>query len=166
MEAKNKQMVLYAASAVILIGVVIYRLLGTQGKGVLISAALFGLAVIFLGGLLSWLILGDWKQQHNISTALSLMTAMLLLVYGAFTEIKIAKDLNVGTATATLDDCEVASKTGVHGILSSHYYLKGTDHEGKVMSFPISGAAREKLDGQTTVTVEYYKNIGRIVSCK
>ena len=146
---------------------IIYELTGTQGNAVLIGTALFGLALMLLGCMLAYFVLHCREHFRSIpSVIFSFLVAVLIFGYGLFTVVCVVKDLHAGAITATMNGCTVISKSGMYGILSYHYYLEGTDRSGNAMRFPITFKGKEAMDGRTSVVVEYYDNIGRIVNIR
>ena len=54
-------------------------------------------------------------------------------------------------------------ESGHTGIFSRHYYLTGTDGEGKKIRVEISGQDYERLETAGSVSMEYYPNTKRVV---
>lgn len=72
-------------------------------------------------------------------------------------------DLVSGPVTTQLTDIQVSSSQAHTGIFSLHYYLTGTDSQGKRVRLEISGDDYSRLSGSSSVTVEYYRHTERIV---
>lgn len=139
---------------------VLYRVLGIQGKTVLLGNAAFGLAVLLMGGLAVW---AGYRQANVRTRILPLAVGIFLLIFGIFTEVQVIRDFGRGTVITSMSDCDITSRSGIHGIVGFHYYLQGEDDQGNRLQFPISFAERDRIEGRQSVTVEYYEGIGRIV---
>lgn len=160
---RKREIILLFIGFLTIIMTIMYRITGTQGKAVLFGTALLGLTAMLAGDMLIYIL---WHQEPSNTWALVLGALFFLLLfgYGTYTELGVIHDLHDGTITTTLNDCAVTSENKAHGILGHDYYLRGTDHTGKTRSFPVTYASKDDLDGRATVTVEYYRNIGRLVS--
>ena len=75
----------------------------------------------------------------------------------------IVLDLAAGPQTATLTDIQVSETQAHTGIFSHHYYLTGSDHDGKTVRAEITGEEFNRLSQGGTVTIEYYEHTNRIV---
>ena len=155
----------YLIWALILCLLILYRVLGIQGKMVLAGAIFFGLAVLIMGALMIWLFIGGYRQGQARALIATLVVGLLLMGYGMFKEVQVIRDIDSGTVITDLSNCYITSRSGIHGIIGFHYYLNGTDRQGIFQQFPLSFASRDRLEGIDSVTVEYYENVGRIVNC-
>lgn len=135
-----------------------------EGRYVLFGIAVSGLAALLAGFLM--LRSSHCAQQQNRTGAmiLILITGLLLLGFGAVSELHVAKDMLTGTRTAVLNSCHISTRFGAHGILGLRYCIKGTDPQGREMQFPVSAGTKRVLEGAASVSVEYYPNTGRIVT--
>lgn len=75
----------------------------------------------------------------------------------------IVLDLAAGPQPAVLSEIQVSTSQGHTGIFSRHYYLTGTDGEGKKIRVEISGKDYERLETAGSVSMEYYPNTKRVV---
>lgn len=157
---KNKVIVM--VGTVMLMCLVLSRLLGTQGKAVLLGVAFFGAAVIILAGILIYMYFSVSKSARK-ALIWTLLVGILLGGYGIMSEIQVVQDLAGGTTVENLTQCSISSRVGIHGILSNRYYLNGMDETGKSRTFPISIATHDKLENRMNVTVEFYQHTNRVV---
>ncbi len=86
------------------------------------------------------------------------------VVIGVVFTRSTALDLVSGPVTTPLTDIQVSRSQSHTGIFSLHYYLTGTDSRGEHVRLEISGDDYTRLSGSSSVTVEYYRYTGRIVS--
>lgn len=75
----------------------------------------------------------------------------------------VVLDMAEGPQRVVLENVEVSHSQAHTGILSSHYYLTGTDPQGKKMRLEISGGDYTDLSGQKTVSVKCYKHTRRVL---
>lgn len=164
MSRERVKMVHYVVWGLIICLLILYRILGIQGKAVLAGVAFFGLAVMLMGSLMIWLFIGGIRQGRAGAMIATLIVGILLLGYGLFTQVHVVRDLGKGPVVTDLNGCYITSRSGIHGILGFHYYLNGTDSQGAFLQFPVSFADKDHLEGLSSVTVEYYENVDRIVN--
>ena len=146
---------------VILCLLVLYRILGVQGKTVLLGGAAFGIAILIIGGMAVW---GGYSKSSARARTMALIIGIFLLICGIFIEVRVIRDFGRGTVITKMSDCYITSRSGIHGIVGFHYYLNGVDDLGNRLQFPLTFASKDRIEGMSSVTVEYYESIGRIVN--
>lgn len=102
------------------------------------------------------------KFSGSVKAARILVIAACVVIGVLFTRDP-ALDLVSGPETTQLTDIHVSMSQAHTGIFSHHYYLTGTDSQGKRVRLEISGDDYTRLSGSSSVTVEYYRHTGRIV---
>lgn len=101
--------------------------------------------------------------ETGIKTAGAILAVICAAVCLWFTR-DIAADLVSGPKTAALTEVEVRQSQAHTGIFSHHYYLTGTDPQGKRIRVEISAGDYAGAAGTDSVTLVYYEHTGRTVS--
>ena len=102
------------------------------------------------------------RFQASVKAVRILVIAACVVIGVLFTR-STALDLVSGPETAQLTDIQVSRSQAYTGIFSLHYYLTGTDSQGKRVRLEISGDDYTRLSESSSVMVEYYKYTGRII---
>ncbi len=103
------------------------------------------------------------RRQFSASVkAVRILVIAVCVVISVLFAGNPAIDLVSGTKTDKLTDIQVSKSQAHTGIFSLHYYLTGTDSEGKRIRLEISGDDYIRLSGSSSVVVEYYRHTGRI----
>ena len=92
-----------------------------------------------------------------------LAVGIILIVIGLRLELMTVKDVREGPRTTTLYVSDITSRSGGHGITGLRYYLEGTDSQGESMIFPLPHFAHDHISEGSTLNIEYYENIGRMI---
>ncbi len=152
-----------ATTIIVAILLILSFFFSIDGKTSLLRVALFGFASILAGILFVQGSIHLWKVKKQRTMILVFLTGLILLGFGAVSELHVANDLHSGPQTAVLTNTQIISRTGAHGILGLRYYLKGTDPQNHEMQFPISAKTHRLVDGSASVQVRYYPHTGRLV---
>ena len=151
-------------SACIAAGIIILsKFFGYIGRGVLVWAALEGAACIILGCLMVYVFSFMGKSEKLPAKLCVLAVAILLIGFGINHELMTVKDVREGPRTTTLYVSDITSRSGGHGITGLRYYLEGTDSQGESMIIPLPHFAHEHISEGSTLIIEYYENIGRMI---
>lgn len=102
------------------------------------------------------------KFQGPVKAVRFLIIVVCVVIGILFTKNTVL-DFVEGPETAQLIDIQVSRSQAHTGIFSLHYYLTGTDSQGKYVRLEISGDDYTRLSGSSSVTVEYYRHTGRIL---
>lgn len=104
------------------------------------------------------------KNKENLKNIIIIVLLMLVFFGVATMNAKdILADIFNGEKTIMLSNFELEKRSSKRGIFSLHYYLKGTDNNGKEYRFKISGNEYEKILRQDRVSVKGFENTGRVV---
>lgn len=98
----------------------------------------------------------------SVKAARATVTAVCIVI-GLWFSKSLCMDLAAGPQPAVLSEIQVSTSQGHTGIFSRHYYLTGTDGEGKKIRVEISGQDYERLETAGSVSMEYYPNTKRVV---
>lgn len=127
------------------------------------KAGTFALSVEYCDVLVIWLFCGFVirKTRDALPNAAWVLTILLCIGFGLFFSKDLCLDLIQGPKTVTLTEVSVTSTQAHTGIFSRHVYLSGINPSGKRIRLELS-----KLEeAGPAVTVTYYPNTGRIISC-
>ncbi len=147
-----------AIIAVIVIGFFLPK----TGQYVLIDQFFTILCLCMIGG---YVIFGVVKQGKAVDIKQKSIRIAVIVgcLIGMFWVSKnFVLDIVKGTVQIELHEVEVSKSQGRFGILSSHYYLKGTDEDGNTERFEISADDYTSLQRRENVEVVYYKYTDRV----
>lgn len=104
------------------------------------------------------------KNKENLKNIIIIILLMLVFFGVATMKAKnILVDAFNGEKTVMLSNLELEKRSSKRGIFSLHYYLKGTDNNGKEYRFKISGNEYEKILREDRVSINGFENTGRVV---
>ena len=106
----------------------------------------------------------SWEKSEKLPAKLCVLAVAILLIgFGINHELMTVKDVREGPRTTTLYVSDITSRSGGHGITGLRYYLEGTDSQGESMIFPLPHFAHDHISEGSTLNIEYYENIGRMI---